>query len=459
MGLMKPVTNPPVEKNTSKLFRPPAFAALKDDELVAIYNIAPVKKLAAGAALAGADTQQKCCYAILSGSVRLASTANTSTRPLAVLGPGDWFGQLDTPKTSPYTVIAETPCTFMQISPAAMQQLPARVQAAISLALSNSMHEVVRVLAEDAEEVTRKLKAVTDQTHTIVQSRITLTKAFIGRYLSDIPKLPPYASDLAMKLLDERTTSQEIAEDIKRDPSLAALVLQTVNSPYYGLRSKILDYHRALLLLGFNNIHRLVIAKSLQGIMPDTEEFRAIQQHSYVVSLFAHEIAILSGKVNAPMAGTLGLLHDLGKGAVLLLRQRHPELASSFALLDPSAVGANLLANWHIPASIVSVLEQQSWSAFVPPEDLPQEHRPAIATLYLAHGCCDLLSENANETTPQIFTGEYLAELGFPRASIKDFYVEKVHPAIAKNQKCLPEPIRKILLIGNTDESTEQPAN
>jgi HD-like signal output (HDOD) protein len=457
MGLIKPVINPSAEKSTSKLFRPPAFAALKDDELVAIYNIAPVKKLAEGAALAAADTQ-KCCYAILSGSVRLVSPASTSTKPLATLAAGEWFGQLETPKAWPYTVIAETPCTLMQISPAAMQQLPAKVQAAISASLANSMHELCRVLAEDAQAVTQKLDALTDHTHTFVESRIALTKSFVGPYLNEIPKLPPYATDLAMKLLDERTTPQEVAEDIKRDPSLAALVLQTVNSPYYGLRTKILDYYRALLLLGFNNIHRLVLAKSLQGLMPDTEEFHAIHQHSYVVSLFAHEIAMLSGRINAPMAGTLGLLHDLGKGAVLLLKQRHKELVGSLALVDPSAVGANLLANWQIPAGIVSVIEQQSWSAFVPPEHLPKEHRPAIATLYLAHGCCDLLAENTIETTPQIFTGEYLAELGLPRSSTKEFYREKVFPAIVKNQKCLPEPIRKMLAIGNANGDIEQTA-
>ena len=37
-----------------------------------------------------------------------------------------------------------------------------------------------------------------------VDSRMILTKAFIDRYLVEIPKLAQHANDLAMKLLNER---------------------------------------------------------------------------------------------------------------------------------------------------------------------------------------------------------------------------------------------------------------
>jgi HD-like signal output (HDOD) protein len=234
-------------------------------------------------------------------------------------------------------------------------------------------------------------------------------------------------------------------------------VLQTVNSPYYGLRSKILDYYRACLLLGFNNIYRLVLDRSLQGIMPDTGEFRAINQHSYIVSVFAQQIAMLSGKIAAPTAATIGLLHDLGKSALLLWQQHHPKLATSFALLDPSAIGSSLLESWELPPAIVKVIGLQGWSAFAPPERLPQEHASPISVLHLAHACSDLLNGNENATEP-VFTSEYLAALGFPGLSLRDFYIEKVHPGLLKDQKGLPEPIRKILFVRTADTEEELPA-
>jgi len=313
------------------------------------------------------------------------------------------------------------------------------------------------VLAQESRDASEKIEKLSSHAQKTALGRMELTKAFIGRYLTEIPKLPPYATDLAMKLLDDRTSPNEVAEGIKQDPSLAALVLQTVNSPYYGLRNKIVDYYRACLLLGFNNIHRLVLDKCLQGIMPDTEEFRAIQQHSYVVSVFAHEIAMVSGKVSAPMAGTIGLLHDLGKSAILLLKRRHPELAASFTLLDSSAVGSSLLATWGLHSDIVVVIEQQGWPVFAPPAVLKPEHRRSMATLHLAHGCFDLTQESEDGNSSQIFTNEYFVELGLPYTSLKQFYLEKLYPAVLGERKSLPEPVRKILSIRNVEEQAESP--
>jgi len=445
MSLLKSETPSTVERSTSKQYRPLASTGLKDDELGALYNLASVKKVAEGVAVAPADTQQDCCYVIINGSFRLVSPgaiANT----FATLVRGEWFGQTGTSEALPYTAIAAEPSTVMEISHGAMLQLPPRVQAAVSSALSNSTLRGFRSLADAAQQANQKVEVLSQYTHAVAEKRIALTKTFIDRYMSTIPKLPRHANDLAMKLLNDRTTPQEVAEGVKRDPSLAALVLQTVNSPYYGLRTQILDYYRACLLLGFNNIYRLVLDQSLQGMMPQTEESRAIQEHSYAVSLLSHEIAKVSEKVAAPTSVTVGLLHDVGKTIVLLLKQQHPEVASSFALLDSSAVGASVLASWKLPEGIVRVVEQQSRAAYTPPANIPQEYRNSSAVLYLAHACFDELGGNVDERAPEMFTNEYLAQLGFPSSSLKTFYLEKVYPGI-REQKCLPEPVRKMLSI------------
>jgi HD-like signal output (HDOD) protein len=454
MSLLKGQKNPSAEKSTSRHYRPLAFADLKDQELVAIYNVSPIKKIAEGAAVTEAESQQDCAYVVMSGSVRLVSKNSTTT--LAGLGRGEWFGRLGVSEPLPYRVIAAEPSTVLQITATALQQLSSNVQAAVNVALSNSILKTFRVLAQGVEQTNQKLDALADYTQNLGDGRIELTKAFIGRYVGDIPRLPSAVSDLAVRMLDDRTSPSEVADGIKRDPSLAALVLQTVNSPYYGLRTKIPDYYRACLLLGFNNIYRLVLTKSVQGIMPDTAESREVQQHSYIVSVLAHEIALLSGKVPAPLAATLGLLHDLGHGAVLLFKQRHPELNTSFDLLDKSAVGAGLLAKWELPASIVSVVEQQNRSAYESPEQIVPENRYAIGALYLAHECYELATKGANESSSRMYAKEYLADLGFSHSSLEDFYREKLYPGILADQKCLPDPIRRILSIRNADEQAEQ---
>jgi len=456
MSLLKPFTSSSSEKTTGKLYRPLAFAALKDEELVAIYNVAPSKKVAEGSVLLEPGTPQDSCYVVTSGSIRLVLTSNNQSSASVVLGRGEWFGRPTSNDNVSYAFIAAEPSTLMQISPAAMQHVPEKVQSAISVGISNSLLKGYRVLAESSDNVVQRMERLTNLTNEAFQDRTALTKAFIGRYVNEIPKLPSSVSQLAVQLLDDRTTPRQVADGINRDPALAALVLQTVNSPYYGLRTKVPDHYRACLLLGFNSVYRLVLDRSVQGIMPDTEEFRGIQKHSYIVSIIAHEIAKLSGKFPASLAATAGLLHDLGKSALLLFKRQHSDLTTLFPLLDAPAVGSRLLETWELPSSIVSVVENHGRSAFVPPRLLPQEHRSGIAVLYVAHACCDLLTESGNESAFQIYTKENLSELGLPSVPLKDLYSEKIFPGIVRDQKGIPAPIKKILSIENIEDDAEE---
>src|SRR6476646_6176063 len=102
MGLFKQQTaHSAVENKPSKLYRPLAFAALKDDELVAIYNVAPIKNIAEGTVVVAAEAQQDSCYVIMSGSCRLVRPAKGATITLTTFGRGEWFGRMGSPETLP----------------------------------------------------------------------------------------------------------------------------------------------------------------------------------------------------------------------------------------------------------------------------------------------------------------------------------------------------------------------
>ena len=57
---------------------------------------------------------------------------------------------------------------------------------------------------------------------------------FVQDFLRNMPRMPAYAMDLAMKLLDENASVQEIADGIKSDPSIAGIVLRSVNSSRFA---------------------------------------------------------------------------------------------------------------------------------------------------------------------------------------------------------------------------------
>jgi hypothetical protein len=126
-------------------------------------------------------------------------------------------------------------------------------------------------------------------------------------------------------------------------------------------------------------------------------------------------------------------------------------------LVDASATGASLLANWELPPAIVKAIELQDWSAYTPPSRLPQEHAAALSVLHLAHVCSDLLNGQENVPEPA-FIGEHLASLGFSHLSVRQLYGDQVYPGVLKEQKALPEPIRKILCVRNADTNGKQSA-
>jgi putative nucleotidyltransferase with HDIG domain len=441
--LTKPNNGSPNGSSSATLYRPLAFASLSDQELVSVYS-SPIRKYAKGETIV--DTAGPCSssFVILSGTARISWSAKDCDT-LAELERGEWFGRIGGNEALPFTVSAIEASTVMNLSATTVKNLPARVQSAIHEALLGSTLKAFRTINQQARRTGHSLREIVGfQTRTAARAAAA-TATFISRYLAEIPKLPPYANNLAIKLLDERTTPQEVADGIKQDPALAALVLQRVNSSYYALSSKVTDYYRACLLLGLNNIYHLVLNEAINAIMPGTEAFRSIQEHSFIVSLIAHDLAQLSGKVPPQFAATAGLLHDIGKGAVWIFKRRHQDFAGAFDLVDDSRVGAALLQNWELPEGIVQVIEHQNLPAYLPPEQLPEQQRHAIGVLYLAHLCSELLCRQTEQPTPQTFISEYLSDLGFRHAGPTDLFKEKVYPELMKTQKRLPKSIRTLL--------------
>src|SRR5262249_20742755 len=153
---------------------------------------------------------------------------------LSVLGRGEWFGRIGKEEPLPYTVSAAEPTTAMKLTTSAVERLSQRVQNAIHQALLGSMQRAFGVISAQTAQSTHRLQEVIGLQNRFATRAAESTASFVAPYLAEIPSLPPYANNLAIKLLDETTTPQEVADGIKQDPALAALVLHRVNSPYYS---------------------------------------------------------------------------------------------------------------------------------------------------------------------------------------------------------------------------------
>lgn len=139
--------------------------------------------------------------------------------------------------------------------------------------------------------------------------------------LRSCPRLPSLGSiNSALRELlsaDQRYTSQ-VAEVIRRDPSLTARLLRMVNSVYYGLSTPVNSIEEAVFYLGIRQIRQLVmvtpVIEDFQKLAGNTPfRWREFWQHCIATAILTREV--LAG-VFTPVDEVdyvAGLVHDVGK--------------------------------------------------------------------------------------------------------------------------------------------------
>src|SRR5262245_55625277 len=96
----------------------------------------------------------------------------------------------------------------------------------------------------------------------------------LSRQAEDIVKsigLPPCPAILTKLVREMRNAEPDFArlgELISGDVGLAAGLLKTVNSPFYGLRAKIGSVRQALVLIGLRNVTQLITGLLLRQAFP-----------------------------------------------------------------------------------------------------------------------------------------------------------------------------------------------
>jgi HD-like signal output (HDOD) protein/CheY-like chemotaxis protein len=142
----------------------------------------------------------------------------------------------------------------------------------------------------------------------------------------ELPTLP----GIAMRILDavgkNQTNLKEIADIISTDPPLSAKVLKLINSPFYGLSTKITSVQHAINLLGLNTVKNLALSFSLlnehkNGGNRDFD-YTMFWKNSLVSAIAAKTIAQKTFPDFGEDAFFLGLLHNIG---ILALLQCFPD--------------------------------------------------------------------------------------------------------------------------------------
>ncbi|MDG2424084.1 MAG: GGDEF domain-containing protein [Phycisphaerales bacterium] len=215
-----------------------------------------------------------------------------------------------------------------------------------------------------------------------------------------LPTLPAVAAEVLEMTAAAEIDLQKIADTVQLDQALAAKVLRTVNSSYYGLSRPCGTVQQAMVFLGLNTVKTLVLSFSLvdtidgQGRDRLGFNFSEYWQRSIHTAVAARELARLQGSWDPEEAFFAGLMQDFGMialyqrfgrqyvEAIEALRGDHHELCRlehDLFQVTHADIGATVAEQWMLPPAQVAAIRGHHDS-----ESVEAPHRNAARIVELA---------------------------------------------------------------------------
>ena len=196
--------------------------------------------------------------------------------------------------------------------------------------------------------------------------------------LDRAPPLPHVLLKILSELDSMGSSARSLAAIVSGEPVLTATLLRAANSAAAGLRRDIISVDEAVAYLGYSTVRALVLRMQLAKLLPqkrgsgyDSEE---LWHHSLVVSQLASHLAGRISGVDAGLASTIGLLHDIGKLAInslfpevvaRLWKRDEPGVPADESFLarerrlfgaDHAFMGGFLAAQWKLPQELADAI-------------------------------------------------------------------------------------------------------
>jgi HD-like signal output (HDOD) protein len=210
-----------------------------------------------------------------------------------------------------------------------------------------------------------------------------------------IPPCPEVLTTLLREMRKDETDYMTISNLISGDVGLAAAMLKTVNSPFFGLRNKVTSVHQAITMLGLRNVKEIVTGLLLRNMLPAGES--KAMQHFWDTS---SGIAMTASMLAKPLAGldredayTFALFRDCG---IPLMVKRFPQYDRFYADpvsaaqsltdaesakfgIDHARVGAQLARTWHLPEETCRAISMSHDYPSLVADDAPDVARKLVA--------------------------------------------------------------------------------
>ncbi|MCP4715414.1 MAG: HDOD domain-containing protein [Deltaproteobacteria bacterium] len=426
-----------------------ALAHLNDLEREELYRVATIRKIEPDEIIITEGAVDRSVYLLLDGEISIIKDIYGQPKLINTLQAGALIGEIAFTKSLPRTAtaFATRDSHIMIINEATFQQLGEQTQVLLLKLMNDLGAERIHELAEQELKLAQKNRALLSYIQVQQQhsTRNYGSAEMLQRIISNVPRLPAYASDLIVRLQYEGISQKEIAELISTDPSLMATLLKRVNSPFYGFQKKVSDLNHAIVLLGINQVYQLVIGEGISHIMPERSELRTLQAHSVAISNIAQTICEKSGMGKPAQIAAIGLLHGLGASVIGLLKEKNPQLSLLIESLDQAKIGSVLLKAWDLPDVVWQSIEYQRYPEFTPPAAMPEDIVLPASLLYVSELCYLLLQGSPGLGLPVIFLDEYMEFLHLQPEELNTLVKRDIVPHMLKKMASFPAALRQLL--------------
>ena len=218
-----------------------------------------------------------------------------------------------------------------------------------------------------------------------------------------IPPCPTILQKFMAEANKESPDYRRLEQILGTDVGLAASLIKTANSSFFGARQQARSVHTALMILGLKTSTIAVAGIVLRQAFPKLQNMQRFWNGSARISRLSGWLGLqldIRG-LRSDDAYTFGLFRDCGIAVLLgrftdyqsVLGEANRDLQRSFTQVEEAtlptnhtAVGASLASNWGLPADIVAAIRSHHDSAALNASEagLSQTSKRLIATSQLA---------------------------------------------------------------------------
>jgi HD-like signal output (HDOD) protein len=188
----------------------------------------------------------------------------------------------------------------------------------------------------------------------------------VMRQLRSMPPLPDVASRVLAIVREPDYSLDELVAVVRTDPALTGRILKLCNSSLFGLQKEIQSVSDAVAYIGARNLVKLVLVTCTGSYfrgLPDNgyADPGQLWTHTLACATACQSLAERCGYGQPAAAFTAGILHDIGRIALVQALEPHVLQQAATELMDPSAdlldVERRLFGIDHAAASAETLLE------------------------------------------------------------------------------------------------------